>query len=123
MSYKPICKILAFLFALLMLVNCATISIAGDNHSTNNTSNQFGDIFTSENITADNTPFSLSSNTYYAPDGYAKIQWAVDNASVGDTIIVRDGTYIENVDVNKDNLTIKSESVAEGDDCSGFGFK
>ena len=36
------------------------------------------------------------------PDDYAKIQWAVDNASVGDTIIVRDGTYTENVDGKKD---------------------
>jgi len=35
------------------------------------------------------------------PDNYAKIQWAVDNASAGDTIIVRDGTYTENVDVKK----------------------
>jgi len=29
------------------------------------------------------------------PDNYAKIQWAVDNSSAGDTIIVRDETYTE----------------------------
>ena len=52
---------------------------------------------------------SLSSNTIYVPDNYAKIQWAVDNSTEGDTIIVRDGTYTENVDVNK-RLTIKSEN-------------
>jgi parallel beta-helix repeat protein len=52
---------------------------------------------------------SLSSATIYVPDDYAKIQWAVDNASAGDTIIVRDGTYTENVDVNK-SLTIQSEN-------------
>ena len=52
---------------------------------------------------------AVASATIYVPDDYAKIQWAVDNASAGDTIIVRDGTYTENVDVNK-RLTIKSES-------------
>jgi len=51
----------------------------------------------------------VSAKTIYVPDNYAKIQWAVDNASAGDTIIVRDGTYTENVDVNK-RLTIQSEN-------------
>jgi len=41
------------------------------------------------------------SNIIYVPDDYAKIQWAVDNASAGSTIIVRDGTYTENMDVKK----------------------
>ena len=50
------------------------------------------------------------AKTIYVPDDYAKIRWAVDNASAGDTIIVRDGTYTENVDVNVDNLTIRSEN-------------
>jgi len=50
--------------------------------------------------------------TIYVPDNYAKIQWAVDNATDGDTIIVRDGTYVENVDVNK-RLTIQSENGSE----------
>jgi len=50
-----------------------------------------------------------SAKTIYVPDNYAKIQWAVDNATAGDTIIVRDGTYYENVIVNK-QLTIKSEN-------------
>ena len=47
----------------------------------------------------------------YVPDGYASIQWAVDNATVGGMIIVRDGTYTENVNVNK-RLTIRSENGA-----------
>ena len=51
----------------------------------------------------------LASKTIYVPDDYAKIQWAVDNASTGDTIIVRDGIYVENIDINK-RLTIKSEN-------------
>jgi hypothetical protein len=46
-----------------------------------------------------------ASMTWYVDDSggadFTSIQWAVDNASAGDTIIVRDGTYIENVDVNE----------------------
>ena len=49
-----------------------------------------------------------SARTIYVPDDYAKIQWAVDNASYGDTIFVRNGTYIENVVVNK-SLTLRGE--------------
>ena len=44
---------------------------------------------------------------------YPTIQAAVDAASPGDTIIVYPGTYTENVDVNKDHLTIQSEKGAE----------
>jgi len=50
-----------------------------------------------------------SARTIYVPDDYAKIQWAVDAASASDTIIVRPGTYIENVDVDK-SLEIRSYS-------------
>jgi len=50
-----------------------------------------------------------SAKTIYVPDDYTKIQWAVDNASAGDTIVVRDGVYVENVNVDK-SLTIKSEN-------------
>ena len=48
----------------------------------------------------------------YVPDDYAKIQWAIDNASSGDIIILRDGVYIENVNVTK-SLTILSENGSE----------
>jgi parallel beta-helix repeat protein len=51
-----------------------------------------------------------SPGIIYVPDDYTKIQWAVDNATSGDTIIVRNGTYTENVDVNIANLTIQSEN-------------
>lgn len=40
---------------------------------------------------------------------FTRIQDAVDASSDGDTIIVRDGSYTENVDVNK-RLTIRSEN-------------
>jgi len=39
--------------------------------------------------------------TIIVPDDYEKIQWAVDNASNGDTIFVRAGTYYEHVVVKK----------------------
>ena len=37
------------------------------------------------------------------------IQDAINNATAGDTICVKDGTYNENVDVTKSHLTIRSE--------------
>ena len=52
-----------------------------------------------------------AATTWYVNPGES-IQAAIDVASPGDTIIVRDGTYIENVDVNKDHLTIQSENGA-----------
>jgi len=45
----------------------------------------------------------------YVPDDFSTIQDAVDAAYLNDTIIVIDGTYIENVDVYK-RLTIRSEN-------------
>jgi len=50
-----------------------------------------------------------AAKTIYVPDDYAKIQWAVSNASTGDRIIVREGPYSENIFVHK-SLTIKSEN-------------
>ncbi len=46
-----------------------------------------------------------------ATDDFVKIQWAVDNASAGDMIIVRDGAYT-GINV-EESLTIKSENGAE----------
>ena len=51
----------------------------------------------------------VSATTWYVEEGES-IQAAVDAANNGDSIIVRDGTYTENVDVNVDNLTIQSEN-------------
>ncbi len=53
---------------------------------------------------------TVSAETIYVPDDYEKIQWAIDNATAGDTIIVRDGTYYETVNVDKQNLTLRSEN-------------
>ena len=44
------------------------------------------------------------------PADYSTIQAAVDNASSGDTIIVKPGIYTENINITKNNLTIISQS-------------
>ena len=51
------------------------------------------------------------ADTFYVGPGesYTSIQAAVDDARDGDTIIVRNGTYTENVNVDK-SLTIRSEN-------------
>jgi parallel beta-helix repeat protein len=48
-------------------------------------------------------PFATSNpdTTYYVPDDFEKIQWAINNATAGDTILVYSGTYYENVYIDK----------------------
>ncbi len=46
-------------------------------------------------------PITFVSAEVYVPDDYPTIQAAVDAVNAGDTIIVRNGTYTENVIVNK----------------------
>ncbi|MGA8848311.1 MAG: NosD domain-containing protein [Dehalococcoidia bacterium] len=66
-------------------------------------------------------PFlSWEQRTWYVDDDlvdypdadFTEIQDAVDAASPGDIIIVYPGTYTENVNVNKDHLTIQSKNGA-----------
>jgi len=52
----------------------------------------------------------IYGNIIYVPDDYSTIQEAIDHANPGDTIIVRDGIYIENIKINKSKITIKSEN-------------
>jgi len=51
----------------------------------------------------------VSATVIYVPDNYSTIQAAIDAAIDGDMIIVRDGIYTENINVNK-LLTIISEN-------------
>jgi len=51
-----------------------------------------------------------AADIYVPEGGNLTIQQAVNNATAGDVIIVRDGTYNENVNVNVAHLTIRSEN-------------
>ena len=53
---------------------------------------------------------AANAATIYVPDGCPTIQQAVNYASPGDEIVVRDGTYYENIVVAKSYLTIRSEN-------------
>jgi len=87
MGNKGICKILAILMVFVLAMVVVMPSAAAVSESDGDS----------------------SSATIYVPDSYPTIQAAVDAASPGDTIIVRDGTYRDNIDVDK-RLTIKSEN-------------
>ncbi len=50
-----------------------------------------------------------SSDTIYVPDDFTAIQDAISAASQGDTVIVRPGTYPENLDFNGKAITVTSE--------------
>lgn len=47
------------------------------------------------------------AKTWYVPDNYSTIQDAINAANEGDTILVRDGDYHEQIDINK-ALTIRA---------------
>ncbi|MHC4943462.1 MAG: right-handed parallel beta-helix repeat-containing protein [Planctomycetota bacterium] len=58
-------------------------------------------------------PVLAFSATIYVPDDYPTIQGAIDASVNGDTIIVRAGTYVENIDFIGKAITLTSELGAE----------
>jgi len=50
--------------------------------------------------------------TIYVPDNYSTIQGAINASSTGDTIIVRPGTYVENIGFMGKAITLQSEQGA-----------
>jgi len=61
-------------------------------------------------LLAQSTVFSA---TIYVPDDYSKIQDAINVSVNGDTIIVRPGTYMENINFLGKAITVKSEKGAD----------
>ena len=57
---------------------------------------------------------SVRASTLTVPDGYPTIQAAIDAAGLGDTIIVRSGTYFENLTLNK-SVILTAESYDPND--------
>jgi parallel beta-helix repeat protein len=55
------------------------------------------------------TSVRASSDIIHVPSDYAKIQWAIGNASAGDTIIVSAGTYYEHITIDR-SLTLQGEN-------------
>lgn len=51
----------------------------------------------------------LEGATIYVPDNYATIQAAVNAAADGDTVVVRPGSYRENIWISRKSITVKSE--------------
>jgi parallel beta-helix repeat protein len=54
-------------------------------------------------------PALAFSATIYVPDDYPTIQGAIDAAVDGDAVIVRAGTYVENINFGDNAITLKSE--------------
>ncbi len=52
---------------------------------------------------------ALAQNTWFVPDDFPTIQDAIWGSWHGDTVIVRDGTYVENINFNGMAITLKSE--------------
>ena len=54
----------------------------------------------------------LAQTTRYVPDDHPTIQGAIDACVNGDTVIVRPGTYVENIDFSGKAITVQSEQGA-----------
>ena len=51
----------------------------------------------------------------FVPYNYPTIQTGIDNASIGDTVLVSPGTYVENINFNGKNIVVASLYLTSGD--------
>ncbi len=58
-------------------------------------------------------PITVQAATIYVPDDYGTIQAAIDASADDDTVIVRPGTYVENIKFNGKAITLRSEQGPE----------
>lgn len=60
---------------------------------------------------------TLTSGAFvkYVPFEYSTIQKAIDNSNDGDTIIIMDGVYHENIVIKNKNITVGSRFIVTGD--------
>ncbi|MBC2695351.1 MAG: hypothetical protein HF982_08775 [Desulfobacteraceae bacterium] len=68
-------------------------------------------------------PVKALAVTWYIPDSYPTIQGALDDENViaGDEVVVRDGTYFENINFNGKAITLRSENGADTTIIDGGG--
>lgn len=65
----------------------------------------------------------ILAETFHVPDDYTKIQNAIDSVNNGDTIIVADGTYYENINFNgSKKITVRSEHGSDFTEIDGTGL-